>query len=60
MSIIDSLQIEIQSNSTNASQGIKDLAGALGELKKSATVGVAVKNLEKLSNTFLCDIFFWF
>ena len=47
---IDTLQIEIQSSSTNASQGIRDLAQSLGELKKSGTFGVAVKNLDKLSN----------
>ena len=46
---IDSLQIEIQSNSANAEQGIRGLAGALGELKKNGSVGTAVKNLNNLS-----------
>ena len=48
---IDSLQIEIQSNSTNAASGIKELAKSLGELKKSGTVSTAVKNLDKLSES---------
>ena len=47
---IDTLQIEIQSNSTNASQGIKDLAKSLGELKSNGTVNVAIKNLNNLSS----------
>ena len=47
--IIDSLQIEIQSSSTNAAAGIKNLAAAMGELKKNGAVGVAVKNLNNLS-----------
>lgn len=46
---IDSLQIEIQSSSTNASAGIRDLAKSLGELKRSGTVTTAIKNLDKLS-----------
>lgn len=48
---IDSLQIEIQSNSTSASAGIRDLAKSLGELKKSGTVTTAIKNLDKLSTS---------
>lgn len=48
---IDTLTIEIQSNSTSASGGIRDLAGALEQLKKSGSVGVAVKNLKSLSDT---------
>jgi hypothetical protein len=47
---IDSLQIEIQSSSTNASQGIRDLAKSLGELKTNGTVNVAIKNLNNLSS----------
>ncbi len=47
---IDSLSIEIQSSSTNASQGIKELAESLKELKKSGTVTVAIKNLNNLSS----------
>ncbi len=46
---IDTLQIEIQSSSTSASQGIRDLAGALGELKTNGTIKVAIKNLGLLS-----------
>ena len=45
---IDSLQIEIQSSSTNASQGIKDLAKSLAELKTNGTINVAIKNLNNL------------
>lgn len=48
---IDTLTIEIESNSTSASGGIRDLAGALDQLKKSGSVGVAVKNLKNLSDT---------
>ena len=46
---IDTLQIEIQSNSTSASKGIEDLAKSLGELKSNGTVNVAIKNLNNLS-----------
>ena len=46
---IDSLEIQIQSNSTNAAAGINALATSLGNLKKNGTVGVAVKNLNNLS-----------
>lgn len=45
---IDSLQIEIQSSSTNAAQSIRGLAGALGELKANGTISVAIKNLNNL------------
>ena len=48
---IDSLQIEIQSNSTNAAVNIRDLSKALGELKKNSSVNVAIKNLNNLSAT---------
>ena len=48
---IDSLQIEVHSNSTNAAAGIDALATSLGKLKSNGSVGVAVRNLEKLSNT---------
>ncbi len=47
---IDSLQIEIQSSSSNASKGIHDLAKSLGELKANGTVNVAIKNLNNLSS----------
>lgn len=46
---IDSLQIEIQSNSTSAAQGIDALAVSLGKLKTNGSVGVAVKNLNNLT-----------
>lgn len=45
---IDSLQIEIQSSSTSAAKGIRDLSQALGELKTHGTINVAIKNLNNL------------
>lgn len=45
---IDSLQIEIQSNSTNAAASINDLAKALKKLDKNGDVSGAVTNLTKL------------
>ncbi|MBQ6906242.1 MAG: glycine zipper family protein [Clostridia bacterium] len=48
---IDSIQIEIQSGSINAAQGITDLSKALGELKKNGSIGTAAKNLQKLSDS---------
>lgn len=45
---IDSLQLEIQSNSTNASTGIDGLAKALKNLKKNSDIGDAVTNLNNL------------
>lgn len=45
---IDSIQIEIQSNSTNASQGIDSLADALGRLKQNTISKTAVANLRSL------------
>ena len=50
MTQIDTLTIEIQSNSTSAATGIDGLAAALEKLKKSGSVGVAVKNLQNLSD----------
>ncbi len=47
--MIDSLSIEIQSNSTSAAVGIDALAVSLGKLKQKGSVGVAVKNLNNLS-----------
>jgi hypothetical protein len=47
---IDSLQIEIQSNSTNASSGIDALAASLGNLKKQTISKTAISNLEQFSN----------
>ena len=46
---IDSLQIEIQSTSSNAAQGIHELAESLGELKANGTISTAIKNLNNLS-----------
>lgn len=47
---IDNLQIEIQSNSTNASKGIDALATSLGNLKKQTISKTAISNLEQFSN----------
>ena len=47
--VIDSLSIEIESNSTYAASGIDALATSLGKLKKNGSVSVAVKNLKNLS-----------
>lgn len=49
MSTIDSLQIEIQSDSTNASAGISALAKSLEKLNGSASGG-AVQNIKALSS----------
>lgn len=49
MTEIDSLQITIQSSSTSAASGIRDLSAALSELKKNGSIGTAVKNLKGLS-----------
>ena len=46
---IDSLQIEIQSNSTSAANGINNLAKALGRLKDNGKITTAINNLNKLS-----------
>lgn len=47
--VIDSLSIEIQSNSNGAAQGIDALAVSLGKLKSSGSISVAVKNLNNLT-----------
>lgn len=47
---IDNLQIEIQSNSPNASKGIDALAASLGNLKKQTISKTAISNLEQFSN----------
>ena len=47
--VIDSLSIEIESSSASAAKGIDELAGSLSKLKKSGSVGVAVKNLNNLA-----------
>lgn len=47
---IDNLQIEVQSNSVNAANGLKGLANALEQLeKKSSGVKAAADNLKELS-----------
>lgn len=46
---IDTLSVEITSNSIGASKGIDELAKSLGKLKENGNVGVACKNLERLS-----------
>lgn len=46
---IDSLQIEIQSNSTNAAQGIDALATSLEKLKKNGAFKTVSNNLAHLS-----------
>lgn len=50
MPTIDTLDIQIKSTSTQAANGIRDLATSLGELKKNGSVAVAVNNLNKLSD----------
>ena len=45
---IDSLQLEIQSNSTNAATGIDNLAKALKKLKKNSDINDAVTSLNDL------------
>lgn len=47
--VIDSIQIEIQSNSTNAAGGLDALTGSLERLKKNGTTTVVVKHLNNLS-----------
>ena len=46
---IDSLQIEIQTSSSNAGAGIDALAASLERLKKVGSFNVAIKNLNNLS-----------
>ena len=48
---IDKLSIEIESNSSNAAKGINELATALGNLKSNGSIGVACRNLERLSES---------
>lgn len=45
---IDSLQIEIQSSSTSAANGIRNLSKALGELKSNGKQTTAIHTLQKL------------
>ena len=47
---IDSLQIEIQTSSSNAAGGIDSLAKSLERLKKVGSFNVVVKNLNNLSS----------
>lgn len=46
---IDSIQIEIESSSTNAAKGIDALAGSLEKLKKSGSFKTVSNNLNNLS-----------
>ena len=47
---IDSIQIEIESNSTNASKGLDALAGSLEKLKKNGSFKAVSTNLNNLSS----------
>lgn len=47
--VIDSIQIEIQSNSSSASNSIDSFVGSLERLKKNSTTTVVVKHLNNLS-----------
>lgn len=49
--VIDSIQIEIQSGSTNAAGGIDSLAKSLEKLKNSGKITTVVKNLHSLSDS---------
>ena len=49
--VIDSIQIEIQSGSTNAASGIDSLAKSLEKLKNSGKITTVVKNLHNLSDS---------
>ena len=46
---IDSIQIEIESNSANASKGLDALAGSLEKLKKNGSFKTVSTNLNNLS-----------
>lgn len=48
---IDTLQIQIESSSSNAAQGIRELGEALGELKKNGSFTTAINNLNKLRDS---------
>lgn len=48
--VIDSLQIEIQSGSENASKGIDSLVKSLEDLKTTGKLTTVVKNLQKLNS----------
>lgn len=47
--VIDSIQIEIESGSSNASRGLDALAASLDKLKASGKMTTVVKNLQNLS-----------
>lgn len=49
--VIDSIQIEIQSGSTNAASGIDSLSKSLEKLKNSGKITTVVKNLHSLSDS---------
>ena len=46
---IDSIQIEIESNSTNAFKGLDALAGSLEKIKKNGSFKTVSTNLNNLS-----------
>ena len=48
---IDTLEIKIESDSTKAADGIRNLASALGELKTNGSIGTTVKNMERLADS---------
>lgn len=48
---IDNLQIKIETSSETGAAGIRDLASALGELKKNGSLGTVTKNLKSLSES---------
>ena len=48
---IDNLQIKIETSSQTGAAGIRDLASALGELKKNGSLGTVTKNLKSLSES---------
>lgn len=48
---IDSLQIQIESSSANAGKSIRELGGALEELKKNGSFTTAINNLNKLRDS---------
>lgn len=50
MATIDSLEIEIKSNSSGAHTGLEGLADALEKIKKSTISNTAVKNLRELTS----------
>ena len=50
---IDSIQIEIESNSTNASKGLDALAGSLEKLKKNGSFKTVSTNAKAITSLVL-------